>query len=800
VLVALLAWLRDTREDLQIGSRRSIREPQAAITIVLLLAGGIGLSVAIFTTANTILRRPLPVLDEQRVVVLWGRARESMRTLPLTLEHFDRFRHGTRALQDVAGTVGIDSWPQPVRDGNETFRINVAPVSGNFFRVLGARLELGRGLAPEDDHAGAAPAAVISAALWRGRFAASPSVLGRRLALRNGKVATIVGVASPGLDYPTGTELWVPVSATWVPEVVPIGRLSPGASAQDAAAELRASFEGERASTWRGLQAVAVPLPALIVGDVRPALLLLSAAAAVLLLTACLNVSNLLLLRGTARQQELAVRRALGAGKGRIVRLLLGETVPLVMLASTLGAWFSTVLLRLLVALAPPSIPRLEEVRLQGVPLDLAIVVSGLATIGSSLVPALWLSLHDGSLLRGSRGATSSTSTAATQRVLVVVQMALAVFGLFVAGLLARTLQSLHAIDTGLDIEHVRIVELSWPDIRSSNETVASMYERLLPELERLPGVTSAATVSVVPFTGATGGWDGRFVVEGAESPAPVLNLAVVGAKYFETMGIGTHAGRTFSASDRQGSVAVAVVSQRAARLLGGEDHILGRRIRFDDAPMDWRTVVGVVPETRYRALRSDAPTVYLPVAQFAAASLVTTIAIKTSGRTGLAIGPIREVVARVDPEVVVFQTSALHDLMTEQFSEPRLNATLLALFATGAIALAVVGLHSVLAASVAARRRELAIRQALGATTTRLKTMVLAQGLGLSAAGLVVGMAAGLAAGRLLDTVLYGVSGNDLGTVVSVAGLLTAASLLAMYWPARQATTPDLTALLRDE
>ena len=229
--MAWLAWLRDARDDFLSGLRRLIREPQPASAIVLVLACGVGLSLAVFTTANTVLRSPLPVRDEQRIVVLWGRASESMRTLPLTPEHFERFRRETRALQEVAGTVGVDSWPQPVRDGRETFTINLAPVTGNFFDVLGARVVLGRPLAPEDDHPGAAPVAVISFPLWRVRFSRSPDVLGRRLELRNGRVATIVGVAAAGLEYPAGTDVWVPFSTTWVPEVTPLGRLSPTATA-----------------------------------------------------------------------------------------------------------------------------------------------------------------------------------------------------------------------------------------------------------------------------------------------------------------------------------------------------------------------------------------------------------------------------------------------------------------------------------------------------------------------------------------------------------------------------------------
>ena len=436
VPVAPFAWVRDVRDDVRLGCRRLIREPSSAAAVVLVLACGIGLSVAIFTTADTVLRRPLPIFDQQRVVVLWGQAGESARMLPLTPEHFERFRLETRALQEVAGTVGVDSWPQLARDRSESFRVNLAPVTGNFFRVLRAEVILGRALAPEDDHTGAAVVAVISSSLWQGRFAGDPAVLGRRLQLRNGRVATVVGVAPPGLEYPTGAEMWVPFAATWVPEVTPVGRLSPTAMPKDAAAELRESFGREPANAWRGVRAAAVSLPSLILGDVRPTLLLLSVAAAVLLLTGCLNVGNLLLLRGSARQREFAVRRALGAGPGRVIRLLLGETLPLALLAGAFGAWLSAALVRLLVALAPASIPRLEEVRLQGVPLASAVLVSCVAALGSGLVPALSLSAHNSGVLRGSRGDTSSTFTVVAQRALVVLQMALAVFMLFIAGLL----------------------------------------------------------------------------------------------------------------------------------------------------------------------------------------------------------------------------------------------------------------------------------------------------------------------------------------------------------------------------
>jgi predicted permease len=799
--MALMRWLHDAREDLWFGCRRLTRDLDAATAVVLVLACGIGLSVAIFAIADTMLRRPLPILDQERVVVLWGEAGGSMRTLPLTPQHFERFRNEARTLQEVAGTVSIDSWAQPVRDGEQTFRVNVSPVTGNFFVVLGSKAVLGRTLVPDDDHPGAAPVAVLSYSLWRGHFAGNPAVLGRRLALRNSRVVTVVGVAPPGLEYPAGTEIWVPFANLSAVEVMPLGRLSSQATAQNAAAELRASFEREPKNEWRGLQAAAVPLPSLILGEVRPALLLLTVAAAVLLLTACFNVSNLLLLRGAARQQEIGVRQALGASHGRIIRLLLVESVPLALLAGLIGAWVAIELVRVLVALAPANIPRLEEVRLQGVPLGLAVLVGCAAALGSGVMPALWLSRDVTLLHRGGRNTTAPRDAVFVQRAMVVFQMALAVFVVFVAGLLGRTLQTLHAIDTGLAVDHVAVVELSLPDRKfESGERVAAMYESLLPRIKALPSVTSVATVNVVPFTGATGGWDGPFVAEGQSSPALVFNFAVVGAEYFETMGIRLRSGRTFDRNDRRGSAPVAIVSEQAARLLGVENGAVGRRIRLGESPGDGRTIIGVAAETRYRAIRQVAPTVYLPLEQFSEVmTLITTLVVRTDGRPAAAVSSIRDAVVQTDPDVTVLHAAALRDLVSGQFSAPRLNAVLLSLFGAGAALLAAVGLYSLLAAAVKARRRELAIRQAIGATPARLRRIVVVQGVWLCATGLVFGLAGGLASGRLLSTVLYGVAPNDLYTVFGVVVLLMITSVAASYVPARRATRCDVIALLRD-
>jgi predicted permease len=384
---------------------------------------------------------------------------------------------------------------------------------------------------------------------------------------------------------------------------------------------------------------------------------------------------------------------------------------------------------------------------------------------------------------------------------MVVFQMGLAVFVLFVAVLLGRSLQALYAIDTGLAVDHVAVVELGLPDRKfATGEQVATMYQSLLPRIKALPGVTSVATVNVVPFTGATSGWDGPFVAEGQSSPATVFNFAVVGAEYFETMSIRLVSGRPFDRNDRGGSAPVAIVSERAARQLGIATGAVGRRIRLSGSPGDWRTIVGVASETRYRAIREAAPTVYLPLEQFSEVmTLITTLVVRTDGRPAGAIPSIRAAVAQADPDVSVLQAAALRDLVSRQFAGPRLNAVLLSLFGAGAVLLSAVGLYSLLAAAVKARRRELAIRQAIGATPARLRHLVVVQGIWLCGAGLALGLAGGLASGRLLGSVLYGIAANDVYTVLGVVVLLMLTSVIASYVPARRATRPDVMSLLRD-
>ena len=800
--VQLRSWLDEARAAARHGCRLAARRRASTVATIVVLACGIGVAVAIFTVSNAVLLRPLPIADQERVVALWGKAEANPRTLPLSPAHFERYQRQARTLEAVAGTVGIDSWAQPVRYRDETVRMNVSPVTGNFFSVLGAAPALGRLFGPDDDHPGADPVAVLGYAFWRGQLAGDPSVLGRSLELRNGRVVTVIGVAPAGLRYPLGTEIWIPFSTFSVLEVMPVGRLAGGASLQNAAEELRRSFESESDAAWRGVRTEALALPTLIVGDVRAALLLLAAAAAVVLAASCLNACNLLLLQAAERRKEFATRRALGARGVRIAGQLIAEMLPMMAVAAAFGLWLASQLVQAAVALSPSALPRADEVGLLGIPAWLAAGIACTAAFTSVLVPAVWAGFRTQAADWRVRGATPGHGFALLQNGAVVFQLALAISVLALAGLLGRTLHNLYAVDTGLAADHVAIVDLSWPDRSfTAPEHVDAMYAQLLPRIKALPGVAAVATVNVVPFTGATGGWDGPFVADIRPTMPLTFNFAVVGDEYFDALGVPLVSGRGFERGDRDGAVAVAIVSAEAAAHLWSGGAAVGRRLRLAGGDNPWLTVVGVARETRYRGLRVSSPTVYLPVRQFKEVlPLITTVAVRTHGRPDTVLPGVRRAVAATDGDVSVLHAATLADLMAAEFTTVKVTTMLIGLFAGAAVFLASVGLGALLASIVKQRRRELAIRQALGATPARIRASILGRSTLLSGAGLALGLALTFSTGRLLESVLYGVAPHDLLTGSGIAVLVGLLTLGASYVPARRATRLDLVRLLQEE
>jgi putative ABC transport system permease protein len=440
---------------------------------------------------------------------------------------------------------------------------------------------------------------------------------------------------------------------------------------------------------------------------------------------------------------------------------------------------------------------------MHGISLPLAAFVTCVAVFAAGLLPALWLSGDSATSLHESPRTTTGTRGASRlQKAFVVCQVALAVVVLFVAGLLGRSLAHLQTIPMGLATNDVAVVELSWPQQKFSRpEQVRAFYDRLMPSIATLPGVASAAPVNVVPFTGATGGWDGRFVVEAHPERSPVLTLSVVGASYFETAGITLRSGRTFQDSDRNGAAPVAIVSEQAARSLWPGEEPVGKRIRIADSGFDWRVVVGVAAETRYRALRDAAPTVYLPMEQFPEVlPLISTLVVRTHGMSTAGLASIRSAVRQADEDVDVLEVSGMAERIARRLATPRLTALLVSLFGAGALLLVAAGLYAALAGTVRARRRELAIRHAVGATPGQLRAIVLAQSVAMCAVGVSLGLAVALGSGRLLESVIYDVPVSDPRTALQVVAALIGVALLASYIPARRATEADAIELLRQE
>ncbi len=789
---------------------RTLRKaPGFTAVAILALALGIGLATAVFTVADAVLLRRLPVQDQDRLVVLWGEARDRAFDYPLGLDDVREFARQARSLERVAFFSYYGAWPKPIRDGDQISRLRRAGVSGEFFDVLGARPALGRALRVADDVRGAAPVLVLSHGAWQRRFGGDPRVLGRRvLTLDDGVAYTIVGVMPQGIDYPRGTDFWVPVVPSKLPsDFYVIGRLAPSATPTNARDEMTAFFRRPERSPWqRDLTGVVHTLPRLVLGDTRPALVAFAAAAGLLLLITCINVANLLLVRGLARVREIAVRSALGAGQRQVVGQLLAENALLAVAGGALGVVVAAAAVRSFVAVAPAGLPRLDEIQLNAAALAGAVGITGVAMLIFGLAPAVLTSRVElEQVLRsGTRQSPSRRSRLGTEG-LVAGQVALALLVLSAAGLIARSLGKLERAELSFEPSRLLIGELAIRyDQFDTPAKQLSLLERLLPELRAIPGVQAVTPTVAVPFSGA-GGWDGKLAAEGqsleeATTANPMLNMEVVAPDYFVTLGIPVVRGRGFTDADRAGAPAVVVVSQSTARHFWPGGDPIGKHLRMGAELERTFTVVGVVPDTRYRDLRDARASVYFSLRQSFFPYTPTNLAIRTSGPPAELVPAIRRVIGETAPGVALASAAPFGTFLEGPLAQPRLNALLLAVFAGAAVALAAVGLFGAMATMVRQRTRELGVRMALGATARDLQRMVMRRGLTIAGVGAVVGLLGALLANRLLVALLYDVTPTDLTTLTAVTGLLIGVTALASLIPARSTTRIDAVVALRAE
>lgn len=787
--------------NIRVALRGLRRAPAFAVTAALILGLGIGMAVAMFTVFHAVLLRTLPVQEQNRIAVLWTYREHGVESsaLPADLE---QLRHSSRTMRDIAGFAHWGAFAFALEDGDHSVVIPQARVTGNFFRVLGARPVLGRLLGPEDDVAGAPPLIVISYDTWQRQFGGDSAVIGHRLkAPVQGLSYTIVGVAPPGLDFPTGVGYWSPAAVTGGGAMDLIARLAPGEAPAAAGAELYAIMQRLHPEQHL-VGAEAQTFTQAVVGDVRPVLTVLVAAVVLLLVIACVNVGNLLLLRAAARSREIAIRRALGASYGQVARQLLIESGVLGLAGGALGLACAEGLLHVLLTLAPAQLPRTDVIRLAGAPVGIAIGVTLLAVLLFGLLPALTAARADLAqpLRADARSGHGSRGRRRVRRWLVTSQIALALVMLAGAALLVRSLDRLEHVDLGYTPEHVSIFELPFPYSRYNTRTKRmALLERIDARLCVLPGVTAGTPLLIPPFLGPSV-WTWKPEVEGqtqAEVDAtPTIPVETGGADYFRTFGIPVLRGRGFTHADREGAPLVAVVSESAARRLWPGQDAIGKRIRYRVLDStQWRTVVGIAGDIRYRSLRHATPTIYLPWRQSLTQGF---FAIRSRSNLATLLPAIRRTLHEIDPEVDIFHAQTMDHLLAGPLAEPRMSTLLLSSFGLVALLLAAIGLYGVMASAVRQQARDIGVRMALGATPERIRTSVLIDALTVIGVGAVIGLAVSLVVTRLLTSLLFEVSPADPIALAGACVVLIGVGLVAAYLPARRATTVDPARVLR--
>lgn len=811
--------MRRSMEDLRLALRGFRRTPGFFATSVVILGIGIGASVAMFTVFRTVLLRELPVLEQDRIAVMWTYGADPTTDLSTGTKDLSVVRHESRTMSDIAAVAHWPAVASPFYYGDRPVELNRGMVTGNYFDVLGVRPALGRLLKPSDDEPPVPPpldtkvsrALVLSYGAWQGKFGGDEEIVGRTLVEPLiGTEYTIVGVAPAGFDYPAGADYWIPMWSGWNSDVsaFAVARLAPGATVAAAREEYLAierRLAAERPPPIVELGgAHAATFAETVLGEVRPVLLLLTAAVALLLLIGCLNVGNLLLLRASSRTQEIAVRRAMGAGFGDVVRQHLMEAVAIAAAGGVVGLLMSEGLLRLLVAYSPPSVPRLDEVQLAGIPVLTAVAVTAVAVLLFGLGPAVLAARGEiASPLRlDSRTGSDTRRRRTVRQTLVASQIALAVVMLGGAGLLARSLERLEAQDRGYSSDHLSILWFSW-DVRrfDSVDKTVTLGDQLVKRIRAVPGVTAATQIVVPPMVGE-GVWQ-TSVTTGDQDPSEASTDRMVavehgGPEYFRTFGIPLLRGRAFTDADHQGAPPVAIVSETLARRLWAEEDAIGKQIRAPGPtanPDGLRTVIGIAEDTHLRTLREPTPTVYVPALQ---GYWQGWVAIRSSTELGGLVPALRAAADEVAPRLDLWAPRTMDEMLAEPLAQPRLSALLMSTVGVVALLLAAIGLFGVMSSVVNERTRELGVRIALGATPGRVRRQVIAQAAVVVGVGLIAGLAAALMSSRLMTSLLFQISPTDPASLLGACVLLLSVAGIAAYLPARRATAIDPVEALR--
>ena len=814
------AFVELTLQDTKYAFRQLLTNKTFSLVMIVTLALSIGANSAIFSVINGVLLKRLPYSQPDRLVRIFLSSREYPK-FPLNPFDFLDFRARNHSFSSIAAFTRGDV--QLSGDG-EPERLNGFGITSGYFRVLGLQPQLGREFDFQAEIPGNGLQVILSDRLWRSRFGADPNIIGRKVTM-NMQPFTVIGVMPAGTEHPgneyhavaygESVDVWWPFSFAGNPNqrgshfIEGIGRLKDDVSHERARAELNAimnQIAREHGSENSGWTVLVVPLYTELVGTSRQLLLVLLGSVGIVLLIACANAANLLMVRASARQREIAVRLAMGAPRSRVVRQLLTESLLISFTGGALGLALAYGGVRALVSLLPADFPRAHDIHVSGPVLAFTLLVSFITGILFGLAPALQASRTDPKegLQKSGRTSTASRNQGRLRNALVIAEVSLASVLLIGAGLMLRTFLNLIHLNPGFQQDHLLTASLSLPHAQyKTNEQTAQFFQRLTSSLNALPGVESAGAGSDLPWTG----YDenaGGFTIEGKKQANQEYHaryhMATPG--YFSAMGIPLLEGRFFTEADKKDAPQALIINHTMAEQYWPHEDVIGKRMTFQDVPKkdsDWMTIVGVVGDVKDQPNSPGAEPAFW-WSEFQVAQSDMSIAIRTHSDPRQVIDGLRDAVHRLDPELAVADIKLMDSVVDTSVSTPRFTFVLVGLFAALAILLAAIGAYGVIAYTVSQRTSEFGLRVALGAQRSDLLRMVLFQSAKLAVPGTILGLLLALSLGRVMQNLIYGVSAADPAILFSVVLLVLTVALIASYVPARRASRSDPMVTLRAE